>query len=331
MNGRNTVRLLALLVFLAVVSVQPAAEAQPRTRPAVVATFQTATPETLGYNLEAFKQAMRELGYIEGKTVVYESRWGMGKAERLPDLAKEIVALRPDVILVGNVSTAVAARQATATIPIVMATNVDPVGSGLVKSLARPGGNVTGLSNMAIELGPKLLELLLEIVPKPSRVAVLVNPANPGHAALLESVQAEAQKAGIKVLAVNAQSPQEIESGFSMMARENAGAVIVALDAFFNQHTRRIAELTGKHRLPSIAGWPQYAEADGLMSYGHNLTESFRRAATYVDKILKGAKPGDLPVEQPTKFELVINMNTAKALGLKVPQSILLRADRVIE
>jgi putative ABC transport system substrate-binding protein len=255
----------------------------------------------------------------------------MGKAERFPDIAKEIVALKPDVIVVGNYSTALAVLQATTTIPIVMATSIDPVGLGLVKSLARPGGNITGLSNMAVDLGPKLLELLLTIVPKPSRVAVLVNPANTAHATMLNSIQAAAQKAGIKVLPAKAQASQEIESAFSMLAREKAGAVIVALDGLFNQYTRRIAELAAKHRLPSIAGWPQYAEAGGLMSYGQNLVENFRRAAAYVDKILKGAKPADLPIEQPTKFEMVINRKTATALGLTIPPELLLRADRVIE
>jgi len=321
----------AVLAILALGAVPLAAHAQQRAKPARVATLQAGSPEALGYLTEVFKQAMRDLGHIEGKTVIFESRWAMGKAERLPDLAKELVALKPDVILVGNISATLAVRQATATIPIVMATSVDPVGTGLIKSLARPGGNITGLSNMAVELGPKLLEMLLAIVRKPSRVAVLVNPANKGHATLLESIQVEAQKAGTTVLPVKAQSLQEIEGGFSMMARENVGAAIVALDALFNQHTRRIAELAGKHRLPSIAGWPQYAEAGGLMSYGQNLVENFRRAAMYVDKILKGAKPADLPVEQPMRLELVINLRTAKALGMTVPHSVLLRADRVIE
>ncbi|MBI2753063.1 MAG: ABC transporter substrate-binding protein [Betaproteobacteria bacterium] len=326
MNRRES-----LFAMLALGAAPLGADAQLRAKPARVATFQTSSPETLGYLTEAFKQAMRELGYIEGKTIVFESRWAMGRLERLPELAKEIVASKPDVILVGNINTTVAAREATAAIPIVMATSIDPVGSGLIKSLARPGGNITGLSNMAVDLGPKLLELLLTVVPKPARLAVLVNPANSGHATLLESVRAPAQKAGIKVLTANVQASQEIETAFSMMARENAGALIVALDALFNQHTRRIAELAAKHRLPSIAGWPQYAEAGGLMSYGQNLVENFRRAATYVDKILKGAKPGELPVEQPTKIELVVNLRTAKVLDLKISQSVMLRADRAIE
>jgi putative ABC transport system substrate-binding protein len=326
MNRRDTV-----LALLALGATPLAADAQQRAKSARIACFVSGSPETPGNLTEVFKQGMRELGYIEGEAVVYEIRWGMGKAERFPDIAKEIVAFKPDVIVVGNYSTALAVQHATTTIPMVMATSIDPVGLGLVKSLARPGGNITGLSNMAVDLGPKLFELLLTIVPKPSRVAVLVNPANPGHSALLESVQAAAQKAGIKVLPVKAQASQEIESAFSMMVRENAGAVIVALDGLFNQHTRHIADLAAKHRLPSMAGWPQYAEAGGLMCYGQNLVENFRRAASYVDKILKGAKPGDLPVEQPTKIELVINLKTAKALGLTVPRSLLLRADRVIE
>jgi putative ABC transport system substrate-binding protein len=320
-----------VLALLALGAAPLAADAQQRAKPARIACFVSGSPETPGNLTEVFKQGMCELGYIEGETVVYEIRWGMGKAERFPDIAKEIVALKPDVIVVGNYSTALAVLQATTTIPIVMATSIDPVGLGLVKSLARPGGNITGLSNMAVDLGPKLLELLLTIVPKPSRVAVLVNPANTAHATMLNSIQAAAQKAGIKVLPAKAQASQEIESAFSMLAREKAGAVIVALDGLFNQYTRRIAELAAKHRLPSIAGWPQYAEAGGLMSYGQNLVENFRRAAAYVDKILKGAKPADLPIEQPTKFEMVINRKTATALGLTIPPELLLRADRVIE
>lgn len=212
-----------------------------------------------------------------------------------------------------------------------MATSVDPVGAGVVKSLARPGGNITGLSNMAIELGPKLFELILAVVPQPSRVAVLVNPANPGHAKFVASVQADARAAGVAVLEVRVQIGEEIEDAIARMAREKVGAAIMALDALFNQHTRRIAELARSRRLTTIGGWPQYAEAGGLMSYGQNLVDNFRRAASYVDRILKGARPADLPVEQPTRLELVVNLKTARALGLAVPQSILLRADRVIE
>lgn len=224
-----------------------------------------------------------------------------------------------------------AAQQATTTTPIVIGTSGDPVGSGFVKSLARPGGNITGLSDIASDLGSKLLDLLLSTVPKLFHVAVLVNPDNSSHATILESIQAAAQSASVKIMPVRARTPQEIEKAFPLMAQENARAVIAAADALFNQQVRQIAELAAKHRLPSISGFRQYAEAGGLMNYGPDFADNFRRAAAYVDKIFKGAKPGDLPVEQSTRFELAVNVKTAKALGLTIPQTILLRADRVIE
>jgi ABC-type uncharacterized transport system substrate-binding protein len=279
----------------------------------------------------AFRRGMRELGYVEGKNLVIEWRWAEGKYDRLPELAAELVQMKVDVIVAAGAQDISAAQKATSTIPIVMATAPDPVGSGFVKTLARPGGNITGLSNLSAEVSPKHLEMLLSMVPKLSRVAVLVNPANPAHAMVLKSVQSAAQRTSAKILPVEARTAPEIEKAFSAMAREKAGAVIVARDGFFIQQVRQIAELAAKNRLPSISGYRNYAEAGGLMSYGQNPAESFRRAATYVDKILKGAKPGDLPVEQPTKFELLINRKTAKALGLTIPQSLLISADRVIE
>lgn len=321
----------AATALFAICALPWVAQAQRRGRRVRVGYLGAGSRATLGYNFDAFRQAMRELGYVEGESIAYDDRWGEGRPERLPGLAKELVALHPDVILVGNITATLAVKQATETLPIVMATSVDPVGAGVVKSLARPGGNITGLSNMAIELGPKLFELILAVVPQPSRVAVLVNPANPGHAKFVASVQADARAAGVAVLEVRVQIGEEIEDAIARMAHEKVGAAIVALDALFNQHTRRIAELARSRRLTTIGGWPQYAEAGGLMSYGQNLVDNFRRAASYVDRILKGAKPADLPIEQPTRLELVINLKAAKALGIKVPQSILARADRVIE
>ncbi len=274
---------------------------------------------------------MRELGYVEGKNLVIEWRFAEGKAERLPGLAADLLRLKVDVFVTQGSPAASAAQKATATIPIVMGSAGDPVGGGLVKSLARPGGNITEFSNLNVDIGPKRLEMLLSMVPKLSRVAILLSPTNPGHATNLKTVQAAAQTSGVKILPVEARTPQEIENAFSTMTREHAGAVIVAADALFTQQVRQIAELAAKHRLPSISTFREYAEAGGLMTYGSNLTDQYRRAATYVDKIFKGAKPGDLPVEQPTKFELIINGKTAKALGLKIPQSLLISADRVIE
>jgi putative ABC transport system substrate-binding protein len=279
----------------------------------------------------AFPQGMRELGYVEGKNFVIEWRFADGKFERLPGLAAELVQMKVDVIVAaGTVATEVAQR-ATTTIPIVIAASVDPVGSGFVKSLARPGGNITGLSLATSDFSPKHLELLMTVVPKLSRVAVLVSPDNSAHPGVLKSIQATAQKLGVQVLPVSAPTPDDIERGFAMMKRERAEAVIVAADAFFVLQRRQIVELALKHRLASMATNREYAAAGGLMSYGQNVADFYRRAATFVDKILKGAKPGELPIEQPAIFELVINRKTAKTLGIAIPQELLLRADRVIE
>ncbi|MBI3375072.1 MAG: ABC transporter substrate-binding protein [Betaproteobacteria bacterium] len=281
--------------------------------------------------LNAFPQGMRELGYVEGKNLVIEWRSADGTVERLPDLAAELVRLKVDVIVTSSTPTTSAAQKATSTIPIVMGTGGDPVGSGFVNSLARPGGNITGLTNIVEDLSPKQLEMLLSIAPKLSRVAVLLNPDNSSQAVVSRSVQAAAQKRSVKMLPAEARTPQEIEKAFSKMARENVGAVIVMPDPFLYQQRRQVIELAAKHRLPSIAWVREYVEAGGLMSYGSNFADMYRRAAAYVDKILKGAKPGDLPVEQPTKFEFVINRKTAKTLGLAIPRELLLRADELIE
>jgi len=278
-----------------------------------------------------FPQGMRELGYVEGKNLMIDWRYAEGKYERLTELVAELVRLKVDVIVAAGSPVISAAQKAGASVPIVAVNAQDPVGSGFIKSLARPGGNITGLSSLASDIGPKHLEMLLGMVPKLTRVAVLVNFDNPSHSVTLKNIQAAAEKANAKAFPVDARTAPEIEKAFSTMAREKAGAVIVARDALFLQQARQIAELAAKNRLPTISGIREYMEAGGLIIYGPNSTDSFRRAATYVDKILKGAKPGDLPVEQPTKFELVVNMKTAKALGITIPQSILISADKVIE
>jgi len=278
-----------------------------------------------------FPRGMRELGYVEGKNLVIEWRFADGNNERLPELAAELVRLKMDVMLSGSAQAISALRKASTTIPIVMASSGDPIGSGFVKSLARPGGNITGLSNLQSDMSTKQLELLLGMLPKLSRVAVLVNPVNPTLVAYLKNVQSAAQRAGITVLPVEARTEQEIENAFRTMTQGKAEAVMVAADTLFVQKYRRIAELAEKNRLPSVSHIREYVEAGGLISYGTDLAEQFRRAATYVDKIFKGAKPADLPVEQSMKFELLINAKAAKALGIKIPHSILLRADRVIE
>ena len=283
------------------------------------------------YVYGSFRQGLRELGYVEGKNLVIEWRSAEGKIERLPELAVELVRLKVDILATGGNPAAQAAQKATTTIPIVMISLADPVGDGLVKSLARPGGNSTGLSNMSNDLGPKLLEMLRGMAPKVTRVAVLVNPSNAANTASLKNVQAAAQRVGIKIQPVEASTPQEIANGFAAMNRQNVGALIVQREAFFQQQKNQTAELAAKQRLPSIGAYSEYVEAGGLMSYGQNIRENYRRAATYIDKIFKGANAGDIPVEQPTKFEMVINRKTANALGLKIPNSMLVQATKVIE
>jgi len=270
------------------------------------------------------------LGYVEGKNIIIEYRWAEGNYERLAGLAAELAQLKVDVIVAASVVAIRAAQQATTTIPIVMVRTSDPVGSGFVASLSRPGGNITGLSNINVDISGKYLELLRAAVPKLSRVTVFGNPGNPNHPDFLKRIQATAKTTGVKVSPVEASTASQIAAAFGTMKKERAGALIVLPDPFFRAQARRIAELAAQHRLPTMFFIGETVEAGGLMSYGPNLAEQFYRVATYVDKILKGAKPGDIPVEQPTKFELVINMKTAKALGLTM-QDLLFRADKVIE
>jgi putative ABC transport system substrate-binding protein len=294
-------------------------------------SLQTRSDSLISQYNDAFLKGMRGLGYVEGKNLVVEWRFADGKSERLPDMAAELVQLKVDVIVAVASPAIGAAQKATTTIPIVMATTGDPVGSGFVKSLARPGGNITGLSNMGGDIGPKQFDLLRSVVPKLSRVAVLVSPTSTTYRAISESVQVAAQKTNVKTLVIEASTPQEIENAFSAMTRDNADAVLVGAAPFFTIQRLQIAELALKYRLPSVFGNRAIVEAGGLMSYAQNFVENYPRAATYVDKILKGAKPADLPVEQPTQFDLVVNLKTAKVLGITIPQSILLRADAVIE
>jgi putative tryptophan/tyrosine transport system substrate-binding protein len=279
----------------------------------------------------AFPRGMRELGYVEGKNLTLEWRFADGKPERLPELAAELVRLKVDVIVVSAGAASRAAQKATTTIPIIFAAVSDPVSSGLIKSLAQPGGNITGRTNITGELGPKHFELLLAMVPKVSRMAVLMTSTGTANTGTAESIQAAGQKRRVTVVRVDAGTPQEIETAFSTMVREKAGALIVSLNPFFFQQRIQIAELAAKHRLPCITGDRMYVEAGCLMSYGASLADDFHRLATYVDKIFKGAKPSDLPVEQPTKFELIINGKTAKTLGLTIPPELLAQADKVIE
>ena len=280
---------------------------------------------------EAFRQGLRELGYVEGRNIALEPRWAEGEYARYPALAADLVRLKAHVIVAVGGTATKAAQQVTKTTPIVMSVVIDPLGSGLVASLARPGGNVTGITVMASDIVGKQLELLKQAVPEVSRVALLSNPANPGSVPQLREAEAAARVLGVRLQVLEARDPKEIDRAFGAMTRERAGALVVLPDAIFGNQGKQIADLAAKSRLPSICGIPEYGEAGGLIVYGANNLDLERRAATFVDRILKGAKPGDLPVEQPTKFELVINLKTAKALGLTIPQTLLLRADQVIE
>jgi putative ABC transport system substrate-binding protein len=275
-------------------------------------------------------QGLRDLGYVEGQNLVVDHRSSEGRSERLPDLVAELVRLKPDVIVVPNASNALAARDATHTIPIVAA-NFDPVTSGLAASFARPGGNVTGLSLIAPEIVGKQLELLREIIPRVSRVAILSNPINRSIPLFLDQARGAARTLGVQLQLMEARRPEDIEGAFMGMRRERAGALLVLPDAMFILQRGRIADLAVRSHLPTMYTLREYMEAGGLAFYGPSMVDNFRRAAVYVDKILKGAKPGDLPVEQPTKFELVINLKTAKELGLTISQSLLRRADQIIE
>jgi putative ABC transport system substrate-binding protein len=282
--------------------------------------------------LEDFRQGLRDLGYIEGKNVQLEVRWGEGRLERLPALAAELVRLKVDVIVAVSSPSVVAAKQATQTIPIVMPLSSDPVGDGLVKSLARPGGNITGLSLMTPDVGAKRLQLLKEVFPKPARpVAVLWNPDYIGMAARFRQAQRAGSTIGMDVRSVEVRDSRELERALEALDRERPDALVLLADPLTLSQRLRIVEFAAEERLPAIYEVSQFVEAGGLMSYGPDVDELVRRSATYVDKILKGAKPGDLPIEQPTKFELVINLKTAKALGISIPQSVLLQADRVIQ
>jgi len=283
---------------------------------------------------EAFRQGLRDHGYVEGRNVVIEYRSAEGKLERFTTLAAELVALKVDVIVATSTPAALAAKQATRTLPIVFIAVADSVASGLVTSLARPGGNVTGLSMLTPELVGKRLELLKQAVPGVSPVAVLWQPGDYSERTekdILKEAEVTARALGMRLQVVEARGPQDFDRAFSDMARARAGALIVLGSTMFFTERRRLVDLAAKHRLPAVYSARDSVDAGGLMAYGPNTADLFRRAATYVDKILKGTKPGDLPVEQPTRFELVINMKTAKALGLTIPQSILVRADEIIQ
>jgi putative ABC transport system substrate-binding protein len=309
-----------------------AAKAQTRAKTYRIGYIQTASPEEQESLTRAFDEGLPELGYVEGQNIVVERRFAWGKQELLPDLAVELVQLNVDVIVTGGNPVIAAVKGATSTIPIVMGSSRDPVGAGFIVSLARPGGNITGSTNdSGLEIVGKYLELLKEVVPRASRIALLLNPLPPGAANYRKAVENAAKNLGVTLQVVAASGRDEFEGAFAAMAREHVDGVVVQSDPIFFTARKQIVDLAAKNRLPAIYHAREVVEIGGLMSYGGSLNYQFRRAATYVDKILKGAKPADLPVEQSAKIELVVNLRTAKALGLIIPQRLLLRADRVIE
>jgi putative ABC transport system substrate-binding protein len=324
---RRNVMCLTLCAMLLALSASAQAQ-RPGKIPRI--GFLTGSPSVFPGRIEAFRQGLRELGYKEGKNIVIEWRYSEGKLDRLPTLAAELVRLKVDIIVSGGPTPTGFLKEATTTIPIVMAFHTDPVGTGLVASLARPGGNITGLSVLSPELGGKRLELLKEIVPKLSRVAVLGSSTLPGNAQTLRETELAAGALGVKLQHFDVLSPKDMEAAFRRAVKERADAVLALGNTVLNAHRTQVAELAVKSRLPAMYYAAEFVEAGGLMFYGVDFADLYRRAATYVDKILKGRTPADLPVEQPIKFEFIINLKTAKQTGLTIPPNVLARADRVI-
>jgi putative ABC transport system substrate-binding protein len=318
-----------VMLTLSLIATPLAAEAQPAGQVYRIGYLTTTSPPA--HVWDALLDGLRERGYSEGRNIVFEHRFSEGNAERFPEFAAEMVRLRVDLIIVSTTPAAIAAKNATQTIPIVFPTAIDPVGAGLVASLARPRGNITGLSILAPELNGKRLELLKDVVPGLTRVAVLWNAANPANALAWQETQAAARALGLLLHSQDVRDPQDLEGAFALTAQARPDALLVLGDALINMHRQQIAEFVTQQHLPSVFATREWVVAGGLMSYGHSLPDLYRRAATYVDKILKGAKPADLPVEQAMKFDLVINLKTAKALGLTIPPIVLFRADEVIQ
>jgi len=321
----------AVILVLNVILAAHAAEAQQAGKVYRIGILETIAASRNATNIDAFRQGLKELGYVEGQNLAIEYRSADGRAERFADLAAELLRLQVDLIVTRGTPAALAAKKATKTVPIVMAASGDPLGSGIVASLARPGGNITGLSSIVADLGPKRLELLKEALQTVSRVGVVANMSNPAIEAEWRQIQAAARLLGIDTELLDIRTEVDIESAFEKVRRRRADALIVTLDALTQTNRERIATLSAKHRLPAVYASREFMEVGGLLAYGVSYPHLYRRAATFVDRIFKGTKPGELPVEQPTRFDLVINLKTAKALGLTIPQTVLLQADQVIE
>ena len=325
---RKRITILALSSILFVLYL-PARAQQPKKVP-LVGVFVVPPPAAVSARIGVFRQRLRELGYIEGKSIIIESRSAEGKLERVPALAAELVRLKVDVIVSGGPATTGPAKEATKTIPIVMAQDDDPVGNGFVASLARPGSNITGLSTLAPEIAGKRLELLKEIIPQLSRVAVLGTSTSPGNAQALKETELAAGALKVQVQYQDVKGLGDIEPAFRAASQWRAEAVLVLGGPVLNSDRTRVIDLAAKNRLPATYNVPDFVDAGGLMTYGVSFVDLYRRAAVYVDKILKGAKPAELPVEQPTKFEFIINLKAAKQIGLTIPPNVLARADKVI-
>jgi ABC-type uncharacterized transport system substrate-binding protein len=325
--------LSSILIAVVLLAVEVIAEAQqPKKVARIGYVSSTDDPKTPGPSIEAFRQGLRDLGYIEGKNILVEYRYAEGMSDRMPSLVAELVQLKVDVVVAAALPAIRAAKQATKTIPIVMVTTQDPVAAGLVDSLARPGGNITGLTRLTRDLNGKRLELLKEAVPRISRVGVFVDANMIDRGPAFKDYETVARELKIQLQSLEVRGPNpDFEGALQASAKERVSALITITDALLNRYPKRIADLAIKNRLPSMYEASGWVEAGGLMSYSANDAENFRRAAIYVDKILKGTKPADLPVEQPTKFELVINLKTAKQIGVTIPQSVLFRADKVIK
>jgi len=324
-------RIFAVALCTVLFALCVSAHAQQPTKIPRIGLLFTATPSAAAARIEAFRQGLRELGYVEGKNILIEQRYAEGQLNHMNELAAELVRLKVDVIVTIGPAATRPAKEATTAIPIVMGVDDDPVGNGFVASLARPGGNITGLASLAPEIGGKRLELLKEIVPRLSRVAVLGTSTQPGNAQSLREAEVAAQALAVKLQYLDVLSPKDIEPVFRTASNGRAEAVLVLRASVFFSHRKQIVDLAAKRQLPAMYYTTEYVEEGGLMTYGVSITDLFRRAATYVDKILKGAKPAELPIEQPTKFELVINLKTAKRIGLTISPNVLARADRVIK
>jgi len=321
----------SILVAVVLLALGVIAEAQQPKKVSRIGFLGGASASFYAARTNAFRQGLKELGYTEGKNIDIEYRYAEGKFDRLPDLAAELVGLKVDVIVAAPTPSVLAAKKASATTPIVFASVVDPVASGLVAGLARPGGNITGLTVLGPELSGKRLELLKEVLPNVTRVAALWNSANPAQELVWKEMQAAAQELRLQLQSLEVRSANDFDIAFKAALRERAQALIPSGEPLINTQLKRIVEFAAKNRLPAMYAGPEAVDAGGLMSYAPNYTDHYRRAAVYVDKILKGAKPADLPVEQPTKFEFIINLKAAKQIGLTIPASVLLRADKVIK